>query len=1240
MALRESKSTFETHAEQSESGTQVRSRSTYNTVPVSQTKPEVLESSRGLDSGYSNYSSGPHSRIEKKDFNPEVEATNERYAQLQAIFEAADEDGRPGLSIDEFKTALRKTVGYNMTDNELELLFMKVDANCDGTVDWEEYVTYNLLEYKERTQMIEMLRDRPFPQETKEIPSRHRDTIVRVAVYPTVHKKASKCVLDYSTGRFVTLSKEGIISFWTPKMKLVKTDVTHPHMDRSTHPWITDLACLYNVNQLAVSSTDRDIIVFDIQANKFTKRYHLTGIDSCITVMNFWANMDDLNHAVLLFGDTSGCVYVIIFETALKGGLFGAIAGKQSAFKKVNMAEVLRGFLLGVKGYRMGKLHENWVTQILYMPSLNMFASCSQTSDTSMYVGDLMKKKMSSYFKVNKGLLTFDYCPDNNVLVTGGMDYLIRIWNPYVNSKPVVVLKGHTKPINHVIINSPRNQIISVDKGKNIKVFSMKDQTCVQQLSGRIVKLGPTAISSVCFNPATQKLVLATSQIEILERSEEDEKCIEVYSHRRPVTAALYNPVFKTVVSACRGSVISVWELKTGEKVIQFVNAHKIVERGVEYPVEITTMTFDGPCRRLITGARDGSVKVWNFNNGACLQQFDVPGGLTITSIVSTHHRIYITGWCQLVHIYVDGGGEEYRKNWRNRHTDDILCMSHMNPNIMATGSYNGDVIIWSRDTGQMYCKLNAFSGTKPFTDTAHALNAEQKLDEEDESVEDDRDQSLSPSWKGSKATKAVRTGIGLLQKIRHVARGVQGFPKEDDESRTLESPLNHPLLSSIGDKSEPLQSKREEYDDICKSYEAAVEQIVFLNTRDQLHRDTASLVTCGSEGWVRFWSLHHQGGLLGQFNAAHSVGESVHAMVTDDNNQFLITADTAGYVKVWEISEYCTKDTYTLDQREKRWNELLHLFSFMRFEWRGKDVPKQFSFLSMRPCNIGTRPPPMVTEPQKTLRWPLLVNSFRAHIRMINTIDYVNDRKVIITASEDSSIRVWALHGGYIGTFGETWPVIDKILTKGGSDVETRIPNDLRRVGSARTLRVLSAGQPTQKWKSAVSVIKARQMLEMLSQFEQAGDDDQPRKDERTEKKLEASNILGKSYKRKVRHKIPADIPKVIETPTSIAVYHALKFVELTDLDKLFDQKLLEDMKLRRYGGNLVSKVKGPQKKKSNEPAIIEIFNKVTKKPTIPVPKFRKQPTKMKKIHASLREKMDNNLPPFSERTEKESQT
>lgn len=75
--------------------------------------------------------------------------------------------------------------------------------------------------------------------------------------------------------------------------------------------------------------------------------------------------------------------------------------------------------------------------------------------------------------------------------------------------------------------------------------------------------------------------------------------------------------------------------------------------------------------------------------------------------------------------------------------------------------------------------------------------------------------------------------------------------------------------------------------------------QIVFLESRPN-DQDTATLMASGADGWVRAWSIHHKGGLLGQFNAAQKGGgESVLAMTTDSKNEFLITGDTSGYIMV-----------------------------------------------------------------------------------------------------------------------------------------------------------------------------------------------------------------------------------------------------------------------------------------------------------------------------------------------------
>jgi len=98
------------------------------------------------------------------------------------------------------------------------------------------------------------------------------------------------------------------------------------------------------------------------------------------------------------------------------------------------------------------------------------------------------------------------------------------------------------------------------------------------------------------------------------------------------------------VVSGCHGSVITVWDVETGEKAMQFSQAHGTAA--------ITAMTFDPSGRRLITGAKDGSIKVWNFNNGSCLRSMQHKDNLEVTSIISAKRIILVAGWNKEITLY------------------------------------------------------------------------------------------------------------------------------------------------------------------------------------------------------------------------------------------------------------------------------------------------------------------------------------------------------------------------------------------------------------------------------------------------------------------------------------------------------------------------------------------------------------------------------------------------------------
>ena len=67
--------------------------------------------------------------------------------------------------------------------------------------------------------------------------------------------------------------------------------------------------------------------------------------------------------------------------------------------------------------------------------------------------------------------------------------------------------------------------------------------------------------------------------------------------------------------------MICVWNIDSGERVIQFVARLRRQQDGTDQPVAVTAMRFDGSLRRLIAGFNDGCVRIFNFNNGAILRE-------------------------------------------------------------------------------------------------------------------------------------------------------------------------------------------------------------------------------------------------------------------------------------------------------------------------------------------------------------------------------------------------------------------------------------------------------------------------------------------------------------------------------------------------------------------------------------------------------------------------------------------
>jgi len=1056
----------------------------------------------------------------------EDQMNNENLEQLQKIFEEADEDNGGGLDIEEFGQAMKMAFGSmnELDDKQLSIMFMKVDTNCDGTVDWEEFCSYMLLENQQKDSMSRDYIDLPFPNPAREIPSPHHDSLARIAYFPSlgVSKRTNTDEemeeVENGNGRYISCSKDGVFVFWGLDLQIQRTvNLTESHGNKSKQIWVTDVVVLANVKKVAISSTERDVSFYDCSANNFEKQFVIAGLDHCVLCMDYWFNPRNLNHSVLVLGDSGGGVSCITFTQA-SVGLFDVSIGKQnnmstSTVRRIPFLELVNGRHPNVSAVSFNGLHDDWVRKVKYIPSLQCFLSCANTSQTSLFLGDLHSKKMKSYFKIRKGIYSFDYEKENNVIVTGGLDRYVRLWNPYVTSKATSVLKGHNSSVIHIIAQG--DQIISFSKDKVVKIWDARDHLCIQTIPSRLTDISSHPTTTVLYNRKMQTLLLGSNMLAVLEKKARFETTSteeDPTSHPKPLCGALYNDLFNQVVSACHGSVVNVWHVDTGEKAIMFTNAHD--------GHEITAMSFDPTKRRLLTGSRDGSIKIWNFNNGACLRELKATDDSEVTGIICPKQRIVTVGWNHKITVYRDvrGAEDDPPKSWNSIHKDDILAVEVNNNGCMATASYDGQVTCWNIETGHLYCQLNVNKVLKSRAQS-HANN----------------------------------------------------FAQSPANNLALKEDLNSRRSSRRGTTADLLPG------DINKHL--SVDKILFLRYRVAT-RDTATLLV-SVEGIVQAWSI--SGGLLGQFDATGGAeDESILAMSSDEQNHVLFTGDNQGFIKIWDISAYCMKGsqrtststsrcTSPLDafERQKKGGAMANMFRKPTTTGISNNTSRSNSMGSAKISETGLN---TMTSP------PSCLTSYRAHCSSIVTLDYVNSMELVVSASTDCCVRLFTLNGKYIGTFGQKQPW-DSLENPINLKKPRRIPNDLQRVASTQSLKVLNGAAP--KWKLAKNIFHIIHLGRRLTTKTTSKSDEENAEEEIDDETAELSrpqvldisltNILGKNYKAKQRHKIPPNVKPKIKNLQCVA-FSSLPFIELDPIVEPKMPQVLAQVLAARYQHRSIS--------------------------------------------------------------------
>ncbi len=244
------------------------------------------------------------------------------------------------------------------------------------------------------------------------------------------------------------------------------------------------------------------------------------------------------------------------------------------------------------------------------------------------------------------GVNTLAVSSDGEILVTGGEDGTVKLWNfavglaegefPLLNT-----LKGHSNAVLAVAISPDHQKIASGSWDSTVKIWDLKTGELLRTLSGHSQMVGALAIS----------------------------------------------PDGRILASGSKDSTVKLWDLETGE-LIRTLNGHSLAVLSI-------AISSDGEL--IATGSADGTVAVWKLNTGQPVRRLRGHSDGVWSIDMSNNGRTLVSGsWDKTVKLW-DVVTGELQGNLTGHPSYVNAVTISADGNTIVSGGWDAQVKIWQK---------------------------------------------------------------------------------------------------------------------------------------------------------------------------------------------------------------------------------------------------------------------------------------------------------------------------------------------------------------------------------------------------------------------------------------------------------------------------------------------------------------------------------------------------------------
>jgi WD40 repeat protein/serine/threonine protein kinase len=358
--------------------------------------------------------------------------------------------------------------------------------------------------------------------------------------------------------------------------------------------------------------------------------------------------------------------------------------------------------------------HTWWVWDAQFSPDESKIVTVSQ--DGTAIVWDSETGEPGAPFTGHRGpVYSAAFSSDGNSVVTGGYDKRVLVWQPAdvrpydftrlsSNSGSVIPpakfrsLDGHEGPVRAVAFSQDGIRIISGGQDNTIRLWNAEGGQLLKTFRGH-----DGAVRAVAFAESDQVILSGSRDNSIRKWNVSEYAEIRVLQgqvlegHVDAILSAGFSPDGEHIVTASRDRTARTWEAGTGQQLKVFSEGHSFLA---------TSAAFFPGGKRLATGAVDNTVRIWDVDSGTQLLRLEHTGRAAALA-TSSDGKLIVTGSDdQTAKIWdsVTGVVKYILKGHKNEVT--AVAMSGDGRQIL-TGDSRGRVILWDVQTQKVVFRLD-----------------------------------------------------------------------------------------------------------------------------------------------------------------------------------------------------------------------------------------------------------------------------------------------------------------------------------------------------------------------------------------------------------------------------------------------------------------------------------------------------------------------------------------------------